>query len=58
MGSGMGSWGRQDLHDEISELVQFTAKMKPSSKIVTFSLSEIGRAWEDGNSDVRIVITP
>ena len=58
MGSGMGSWGRQDLHDEISELVQFTAKMKPSSKIVTCSLSEIGRAWEDGNSDTRIVITP
>lgn len=41
MGSGMGSWSKRDLQEEMTELVQFTAKMKRLGNVVRCKLGHI-----------------
>ncbi|TLD05153.1 uncharacterized protein PgNI_09489 [Pyricularia grisea] len=58
MGSGMGSWAKQDLRDEIPKLVEFTSTMERPGNVTTYRLEDIESAWNNVGSGVRTVVTP
>lgn len=59
MGSGIGSFKREDLKREMPGLVNIIAKMKRPADVLTASLSEVQSAWESEHAiSKRLVVVP
>ncbi|PGH18129.1 hypothetical protein AJ79_00757 [Helicocarpus griseus UAMH5409] len=59
MGSGMGSFSKQDLLREMPELVRAIMKMKSPFDIRTASLAEVRSVWDsDEVKSKRLVVVP
>jgi threonine dehydrogenase-like Zn-dependent dehydrogenase len=58
-GSGMGSFSRRDLVQEMPGLVEFLARMKAPFEIASAPMSEVASVWQDEDTKgSRVVIVP
>jgi NADPH:quinone reductase-like Zn-dependent oxidoreductase len=56
-GSGMGSWSKQDVKEEISDLLAAVSKMKRPHDVLVAPLADVQSVWDSSNGK-RLVLVP